>query len=113
MATINVYQQYFEARCTANGVERHAAAVFLISDSDCGNIRYEAAVSFFPHNAPDDYALSYDAYYSRVLYEAQGRRSRKREEALLQTLRDDIDALATEASAEVFWDKPLIEARRG
>ena len=113
MATINVYQQYFSARCTAKGVERHAAAVYLISDSDAGTIRYEAAVTFFPHTTPDDFAVSYDAYYTRVLYEAQGRRSRKREEVLLQTLRHEIDALAAEAAAEVFWDKPVTEAQRG
>ena len=59
MATINVYEQYFRADCIANGVQRNAVSVLLISDSECGNIRYEVAVNFFPHNAPDDFAISY------------------------------------------------------
>ena len=59
MATINVYEQFFRADCIANGVQRHAASVLLISDSECGDIRYEVAVNFFPHNADDDFAISY------------------------------------------------------
>ena len=113
MPTINVYQQYFAARCTANGVERHAAAVLLVAESEGGHIRYEAAVNFFPHTSADDFAISYDAYYSRVLFDGPGRRSRKREEALLATLRQEIDALAAQAGGNVDWDAPLIEARRG
>lgn len=113
MATINVYEQYFRADCIANGVQRHAVAVFLISDSECGTIRYEVAVSFFPHNAPDDFGISYDAYHSRIVYQAQGRRSRKREASLLDNLRAVADELAAEAHATIFWDQPLIEARRG
>ncbi len=61
MATVNVYEQYFEAAGTFNGVDRHAALVMLISDSAEGNICYKAAVSFFPHNDPEDFAVSYDA----------------------------------------------------
>ena len=36
---INVYEQYFEAKHEANGVERRAALVMLISDSEAGNIK--------------------------------------------------------------------------
>ena len=113
MATINVYEQYFQADCIANGVQRHAVSVLLISDSECGNIRYEVAVNFFPHTAPDDFAISYDAYYSRIVYEATGRRSKKRERELLDTLPSIADELASEVQATIFWDQPLIEARRG
>ena len=113
MATINVYEQYFKADCIANGVQRHAASVLLISDSECGHIRYEVAVNFFPHNADDDFAISYDAYYSRVVYEASGRRSKKREKEFLDNLRTVADELAAEVQATIFWDQPLIEARRG
>ena len=113
MATINVYQQYFGAKCTFNGTERHAANVLLISDSEAGNIKYEVAVSFFPHETPDDFGISYDAYFNRVLSEGPGRRSKKKEEAFLETLQQEVDKLAAEAGGTVFWDQPLIEARRG
>jgi hypothetical protein len=113
MAEINVYQQYFSASCTFNGVPRHAASVLLISTSEEGRIRYEVAVSFFPHNDAEDFAVSYDAYFSKVLYDAPGRRSKKREAQLLETLQDEADALATAADATIFWDRPLGTARRG
>ncbi len=111
MATINVYQQYFAAECTYNGVDRHAAAVTLIATSEDGQIRYEVAVSFFPHVSDDDFAISYDAYFSKLLYEAKGRRSKKREQQLMEMLHDESDSLATEANGVIFWDRPLIEAR--
>ena len=82
MATVNIYEQYFSAKAEYNNVPRHGALVMLIADSEAGNIRYEAPVSFFPHNNEEDYAVSYDAYFSKVLYEAKGRRSKKREETL-------------------------------
>ena len=56
MATINVYEQYFEAELTFNEIKRRAAKVMLIAESECGNIRYEAAVTFFPHTDEEDYA---------------------------------------------------------
>lgn len=113
MATLNVYEQYFAAEMTFNGVPRHAALVMLIADSDAGQIRYEAAVTFFPHNDEEDYAVSYDAYFSKVLYEAKGRRSKKREQQLLDELHERVNAIAAEAGGEVYWDRPLREARRG
>lgn len=113
MATVNVYEQYFSAKAEYNGVPRHGALVMLIADSEAGNIRYEAAVSFFPHRDEEDYAVSYDAFFSKVLYEAKGRRSKKREETLLQEFQQNIDVIAQEAGGTVYWDKPLREARRG
>lgn len=113
MATVNVYLQYFSAEGTFNGVERHAASVMLIATSEEGRIKYEVAVSFFPHVSEDDFAVSYDAYFSKVLFEAKGRRSKKREQELLETLQTELNTLADEANAKIFWDKPLIEARRG
>ena len=113
MATINVYEQYFAAEAEYDGVPRHGAKVMLIATSEDGNIRYEAAVTFFPHRDEEDYAVSYDAYFSKVLYEAKGRRSKKREEALMQELQQHIDELAQEAGGAVCWDQPLREARRG
>jgi hypothetical protein len=113
MASVNVYEQYFSADADFNGVPRHGALVMLIATSEEGNIRYEAAVSFFPHNEDDDFAVSYDAYFSKVLYEAKGRRSKKREQALMEEFRQHIDELAETIGGKVLWDKPLREERRG
>ncbi len=109
--TINVYEQYFEAEGVFDGVERKAVSVLLVSDSEAGRIRYELAVSFFPHRTEDDFAISYDAYFSKTLFEAAGRRSRKREAVFLENLRTEADSLAGEHGGTIFWDKPLIEAR--
>ena len=113
MATINVYLQYFAAECTFNGVERHAASVMLIATSEEGQIKYEVAVSFFPHVSEDDFVISYDAYFSKVLFEASGRRSKKREQQFMEMLQTEADSLADEANGKIFWNQPLIEARRG
>ena len=113
MATINVYQQYFSAKCVFNDVERRAASVLLISDSESGTIRYEATVSFFPHSDPGDFSVSYDAYASKVLYDVAGRRSKKREATLLQSLREHVDELAASLGGTIDWDSPLGEARLG
>ena len=113
MATVNVFEHYFSADAEFNGVPRHGAKVMLIATSEEGNIRYEAAVTFFPHRDEEDFAVSYDAYFSKVLYEAKGRRSKKREEALMQEFQQHIDELAQEANGTIYWEKPLREARRG
>ena len=113
MSQINVYEQYYSAEAEFNGVQRHGALVMLVADSDAGNIKYEAAVTFFPHRDEEDYAVSYDAYFSKVLYEAKGRRSKKREEALLQTLTSEIDDMAKMIGGKVLWEQPLREERRG
>lgn len=112
MAVINVYEQYFSADCNFNGVPRKGALVMLVSNSGSGNIIYEAAVSFFPHQDEDDFAVSYDAYMSEVLYNGPGRRSKKREVLLLENLRNDVDAMAEKLGGTVFWDKPIRDARR-
>ena len=113
MATINVYEHYYAAEAEFNGAPRHGALVMLIADSDAGNIRYEAAVTFFPHRDEEDYAVSYDAYLSKVLYEAKGRRSKKREAALMENLQNEIDQLAETIGGKVLWEQPLREERRG
>ena len=113
MSQINVYEQYFSADLVFNGVPRHAALVMLIATSEEGQIRYEAAVTFFPHRDEEDYAVSYDAYFERELYFAKGRRSKKREAALLEGLREIIDETSAEHKMKVCWEKPLREERRG
>ncbi len=110
---INVFEQYLSAEAEVNGVSRRGALVMLTSDSEAGQIRYTAAVSFFPHRDEEDFAVSYDAYYEKVLFEGKGRRSKKREAKLLETFPEEIDELASEAGGKVFWEEPLREARRG
>ena len=112
MAVIDIFEGYFPASCVYNGRERHAAKVTLTSDSEKGQIRYEAAVTFFPHDDEEDYGVSYDAYASRVLYEGKGRRSKKREQALLEEFPEVIRELAEELEGEVDLEHPLREVRR-
>ncbi|MBO4484664.1 MAG: hypothetical protein J5738_04670 [Lachnospiraceae bacterium] len=113
MATVNVYEQYFEASCEYNGVPRKAALVMLTADSCDGNIRYSEGVTFFPHRDEEDFAVSYDAFFEKTLFEGKGRRSKKREQAFLADFRTAVDELAAEQNAEVFWDRPLGGERRG
>ena len=110
---LNVYEQYFEAHGVFSEIERKGALVMLISDSERGMITYKAAVTFFPHRDEEDYAVSYDAYFEKVIYEGKGRRSKKKEAIYLEQLPEVINQLAEENGAEVCWDKPLREARRG
>lgn len=113
MKVINVYEQYFCGQLEWNGVPRRGALVALVATSDAGQIKYEATVTFFPHRDEEDFAISYDAWFSRELYSAPGRRSKKREAQLMETFREEINALASEAGGSVFWDQPLREGRTG
>ncbi len=113
MAEINVYNRYYAARLEYNGVMRHGVSVLLISNSENGNIKYDVAASFFPHESDDDFSISYDAYFSRTVYQSSGRRSKKREEELIKNLRTEIDMLSEQVGGEVFWNQPLSEERRG
>ncbi len=113
MKVIDVYQQYFEGFCVANEVERHGVLVRLTATSDEGKISYEVGISFFPHRDPEDFGISYDAEASRAIYQASGRRSKKREEAFLAGIRPVAEALAGQFDGTIDWEKPLIEARRG
>lgn len=109
----NVYERYYQAKAVIGGVQRRGALVMLISDSEAGMITYKAAVTFFPHRDDEDFAVSYDAYAEAVLFSGKGRRSKKKEAAFLEQLRDTVDQLAAEQDASVLWDEPLTEARRG
>ena len=110
---INVYEQYFKADAVFSGVQRNGALVMLVSDSEAGMITYKAAVTFFLHRDEEDYAVSYDAYFEKELYQGKGRRSKKKESAYLEQLRGVIDELAAENKARVLWEEPLRDARRG
>ena len=94
---IDVYQQYFGAEGSFSGVRRRGAAVMLTASS----------------GDAEDFGISYDAAFSEILYEGKGRRSGKREQSLLKSLREHADALAAAQHAEIFWEQPLIEARFG
>ena len=113
MKVVNVYEQYFSAELVFNEVARKAALVMLIATSDNGTIKYEAGVTFFPHRGEEDFAVSYDTWFVRELYTGPGRRSKKREQKLMETFREEIDSLAEQAGGKVFWDQPLREARMG
>lgn len=113
MKVIDVYKQYFNAECVYNKVQRKGALVSLTSTSDNGEIKYEVAITFFPHRDPEDFAVSYDAYASKEIYNARGRRSKKREEKLLADFRGHADVLAGKLGGTIFWDKPLRDAIYG
>lgn len=113
MKTIDVYLQYFAAECEFAGVPRKGAAVRLTAESDAGNIRYTVSVSFFPHTDAEDFTVSYDACAETCIYDGKGRRSKKREQGYLESLRAETDALAASLGGRVFWEQPLIAARFG
>lgn len=113
MKVIDVYKQYFEAECVYNDVPRKGVVVTLTATSDCGEIKYEVGLSFFPHRDEEDYGISYDAYGSKEIYNARGRRSKKREAEFLPKVQEYADVIAGEMNGKVFWDKPLREAIYG
>lgn len=113
MKTIDVYLQYFAAECEFAGVPRKGAAVRLTAESDAGSIRYTVSVSFFPHADAEDFAISYDAYAERELYDGKGRRSKKREQGYLESLHAEADAAAETLGGKILWAQPLIAARFG
>ena len=113
MKVVDVYKQYFAADCMFNTVQRNGVSVILTATSDCGMIKYELCVSFFPHRDAEDFAVSYDAYAAKELYYAKGRRSKRRETVFLEQLRKHADAVAAELGGTIFWEKPLNDAQLG
>ena len=113
MKVIDVYKQYISADCIYNEVKRKGVVVTLTATSDSGMIKYEVGLSFFPHRDEEDFAISYDAYASKEIYNAKGRRSRKKEVVFMEELREHADALAAELGGTIFWDKPLRDAQLG
>ena len=113
MKTIDVYKQYFEAKCSFNGTERKGAAVWLTAESDSSNIRYEVGVTFFPHADEEDFAISYDACALRELLNTKGRRSKKRDGECMEQVKTVADEIAAQLGGVIYWDKPLNEAQYG
>ena len=87
--------------------------VWLNAESDCGNIRYEVGVSFFPHRDTEDFAVSYDACSQKELVNTKGRRSKKRDAECLSQIQNTANQLAESLKAKIFWDKPLTQAQYG
>jgi len=110
MKVIDVYKQYFNSDCIYNEVKRRGVVVTLTATSDSGTIQYEAGISFFPYRDAEDFAISYDAYASKVIYSAKGRRSKKREAQYLDEFKKYADDLAKELGGKIFWDKPIRDA---
>jgi len=108
-----VYSQYFAAECVYNGRERNGVVVKLTSSAEAGIIRYLVSVSFFPHENSEDFAISYDAYVEKEIYNAKGRRSKKREAGMLAEIRVHADELAKSLGGTIDWENPLWEARLG
>ena len=111
MKVIDIYMQYFAADCVFNEIPRHAAVVKLTSTSDEGVIAYEVSVSFFPFNDPEDFVISYDAFFSKVLSQEKGRRTKKKDELFLSMVKETADELAQSVGGSIDWEKPLIPAR--
>ena len=113
MKVIDVYKQYISADCVYNEVQRNGVVVTLTATSDSGMIKYEVGLSFFPHRDAEDFGISYDAYASKEIYNAKGRRSKKKEAVFMEQLKEHADALAAELGGTIFWDKPLRDAQLG
>ncbi len=113
MYVINVYKRYYKADCLFAGVQRNAALIELLATYDDGQLKYDAVVNFFPFEAPDDFAISYDAVLEKTLFDQRGRRSARREKVFLEKLQDECDELAQSVGGRIFWDRPLTEAILG
>ena len=113
MKVVDVYQQFFAADCMFNTVQRNGVSVTLTATSDAGMIKYEVCLSFFPHRDAEDFAISYDAYAAKEIYNAKGRRSKKKEAVFMEQLRTYADETATELNGTIIWEKPLFEAQYG
>lgn len=111
MKVINVYEQFFAASCLYNGIQRNGVQVTLTSTSEQGTIKYEITMTFFPHREPEDFSISYDAYISEEIYNAKGRRSKKREAVFLEQFQTIATQLATKLGGTIDWNKPLCPAR--
>ena len=111
MKTVDVYQRYYKGFLYFN-TNRHGVSVKLTAEMDNGMITYEVSVNFFPRKDEEDFAISYDACYTDVIYSGKGRRSKKREEVFLKSLKETADALAKRLGGLIYWDKPLSDERR-
>ena len=107
MNITDIYKRYFSGDCTVCGIKRSGVSVSVTAVYDDGTISYEMLVNFFPHEDEEDFRITSDAAVSRTLYSGKGRRSKKREEQIYETLRADADQLAEELGGVIDWDHPI------
>lgn len=115
MKVISVYEQYFGAKYMfedgEDRIEYKGVVVSLVATSDNGHISYEVKLTFFPYQTPDDFVIPFMATNTKIIYDAKGRRSKKREAVLLEEFRAHADELAAQIDGIIYWDKPLIPAK--
>ncbi|MBQ7990033.1 MAG: hypothetical protein IJ251_03155 [Oscillospiraceae bacterium] len=107
MTITDVYKSFFTGRCTANGIIRRGAAVIVTSVYDEGRISYELLVNFFPHENDRDMRMTSDCAAAKTIFAGKGRRSKKREKMIFETLREEADSLAAGLEGQIFWDSPI------
>lgn len=107
MDALNIYQEYVPAECVLNDIPRRAVKVMLIAESGGGQICYKAAINFFCHEDAEDFRIQCDGYFEQVLYQAKGRRSKKREAEYLANIRSYADALASAQNGRILWGQTL------
>ncbi|MBQ1316393.1 MAG: hypothetical protein IIY46_02810 [Lachnospiraceae bacterium] len=111
---LDIYSQYFHAHCNSRGSERRAALVRLTALKDAeGVLAYQISASFMPFEDEEDFRVPNDVLAERIVHDGMKKRAKKKEEELLSVIRDEIDALlpSLRAEAEIFWDRPLRDAR--
>lgn len=113
METVNVYSRYYAGDCLCHDRRYCGVMVNLEYSWEPGYSSYSVHTVFFPHEDEEDYRIAYDCEASRILLEGKGRRTRKKEPALLEEMVRTADMLADELGGKIFWDQPLREARLG
>lgn len=111
MKSIDVYKQYFSAFCDFDGDIRKGASVVLNATSEEGNVEYKVCVSFFLHEDDEDFRISYDRYFEKVLFSGKGRRTKKRDSEFMEKVKESADEIAADNGAQIHWDRPLSEAQ--
>ena len=112
---VDVYSQYFHAHGVFDGSERKAAIVKLTVLKDIeGILQYQISASFFPFRDEEDFLVADDVLFAKTVSEGAKRRSRKKEQEMLESIREQIDELLQACDdAVIYWDRPLREARLG
>ena len=112
MDAIDVLDGAYKARAEYNGIKRKGVIVKLTAESVKGVIRYDVNVIFFPYRDPEDFLISYDAVFTKTVYEGKGRRSKKREAEFIARLKDTVGEMLENEDAEIFWDEEIRPCRR-